>query len=492
MKSLLSLKPCPSRNVLKRLSLKKLIQRLRELFTIQESRTAFVDAEFGNDLTAKLNSPAHSFKTIQAAITAITIKDPIRIDPWQILISPGSYTNQIMIPSGINLIGSGNATILSQLAINGASEISNLLLIGPNLPVIDVSFNGVDVNGPVKLTNVNIDLVTSSTGQPVISLLQPSGIDGSVEFLNSKIQVDFTGVKSSEATNVVIFSNMVRVGIIDSIFNVAVSYEPSTILIRDTDNQLTVQGGSSMIRIEHRSPEKNVIFFDAPGGFLLIQGHSSVALETLGGQPQKDDKLAKLEGLNTIQALVPKGPNDTGGNVILANAAKAGLIKISDTIVDFSSVPRFTQVLANVVDRSARVSVFNVKTYFSRVFPVTGILSNISYLAVSEQANIVSNGGLYTNIITVNATNVGGDLYPVQDNDYTVLVTDPPVNVGLADPTIASESVIFKGKIVVVKNISTTVMQVVAQNDTLFDGTQTLLPGKSRQFQNDGIKWYVI
>jgi hypothetical protein len=493
-----SLKTMAKKECTKRLSLKKLIKLLRDLFIIRENRTAFVDAQFGNDQTAELNSPARSYQTIQAAITAIGAADSIRNPPWQVLVAPGVYAGLITVPAGINLVGSGSSTILQQITVNGASQISNLQLAGPTLPLINVSFNGQDINGLIRLFNVNINIVTSLTGQPVIVFGIASGMNGEVELVDSSIIVDFGGVTSSDATNIVLQSNGVVARVIDTNFELMASYQPKTIFMQDTDNQLRIQGGSVSIVIGNKAPEQDVIIFDAHGGYIIVESHDVLAIEAIVGgaggvSAAKDRKLAELNQLHTIQEVVPKDINQDVGNMIYANASNAGLIKISDTAVDFGGVPAFIRYLANVADQSSRVTLLNVKTFSTFVFPVSGFTRNISYFAVSELASITTNGGLNTNIINVNTTNVGGDFYPVQDNDYTVLVSDPPVaSVGLADPTIASQSVIYKGKIVVVKNISTSTVQVVAQNDAIFDGTQTLLPGQFRQFQNDGIKWYVI
>lgn len=484
----------------KRLSLKKLIEILRGFFTIRENRTAFVDAQFGNDATAELTSPAHPFKTITAAINAIVVVDALRVPAWQVIIAPGIYPGSITVPIGINLVGSGKNTILENITINGASQISNLQLVGPTLPVIQVGFNSQEVNGLVRLSNLTVNLVTASTGQAAISFEILSGENGEVELVDSSITVDFEGVTSHDATNIALKANGPVTRIINTDFNISASFQPKTVVIQSTDNQIQVQGGSVSLIIAQSAPERDVIIFDAEGGYIIVESHDTLVIEAIvagsgAAAKAKDRKLASAKQLNTIQEIVPRDvkPNVDTGNVIYANAAKVGLIKISDTSLDFSSVPLFTQVLANVADMSSRATLLNVKTFSTFVFPISGITRNISYFCQSEQANLVSSGGLYTNIVNVNTTNVGGDFYPVQDADFTVLTSDPAVaSVGLADPTIASEQVIYKGKIVVVKNVSSSTVQVVAQNDAIFDGTQTLLPGQFRQFQNDGVKWYVI
>ena len=476
----------------RRLSLRKLIRILRKIFTISENQTAFVDAEFGNDITGKLNRSARPFRTIQAAVNAIVAEDSVRALAWQVIIAPGVYLGVTTVPFNINLVGSGNNTILDQLVISGDSQVSNLKIVGPNLPLLQVSFSGRDVNGPVRLFNLNLNITSALSGQPVIKFEQLEGINGSVDLIQSSVIVNLEGVTSSDATNIILNSNGLVTNITDVDFDVSVSFQPKTVLIQVPDNRTTIQGGKSQILINRRAPEQNVIWFNAIGGFIVVQSHEAVGLEAIIGlgaaKTAKTAKTAKRE----IQYAPRAKLNADGGNVIFANAAQAGLIKISDVAIDFSSVPVFTKFLANVADQSSRVTILSAKTFSTFVFPVSGVVGNISYFAISEQANLVTSGGFYANIVIVNRELVGGDFYPVQDNDYTILVSDEPVNVGLADPAIASESVIYKGKIVVVKNISSQSMHVVSQNNTIFDGDQTLAPGEYLSFQNNGTQWFVI
>ena len=478
----------------KHLSLRKLIKKLEGIFTIKETRTVFVDAEFGNNTTGQLNNPARPFKSISSAINSIIIKDNIRNPAWQVLIAPGTYQEIPTVPNGINLVGSGTNTVLSQLIVNGASEISNLQLVGPNLPIINVNFTGSDINGLIRFSDITIDVVTREVNvhgkQVLINLDQSSGVNGAVEFVNLLVTANMESVTSSEAINIGVLSNSVVSTFINPQFDIKVSFEPKTSLIQNTDNRVTILGGSSNILINRQAPQQNVIIFDVPGGFVIVQNHTTSVLEAIISEIVKGvEKGTKLKFPYVIQRQL----NETG-NVIYANATNSGLIKISDTSLDFGSVPTFTRVLAHVEDMTSRVSLLNVKTFSTFVFPITGVTQNISYLAVSEQANIVANGGLYANIVTVNKDTVGGrDLYPAQDDDFTILVTDDPVNVGLADPAIASQSVIYKGKIINVKNISSENIQVIGQNPgVIFDGDQTLAPLEFRKFQNDGVKWYVV
>lgn len=459
----------------------------RKLGTFEVNQTVYVDAEYGNDLAGELNSSIRPFRTIQAAINTIPSQNTI---PWSVVIRPGKYDETVNVPVFVNLIGSGNNTIISRLIVTGASQISNLNVVGSQLPLIEVAYSGEDVNGQVVFNQVgiNVSQATSALENIVVSLRQPSGINGEVLFMDSSIEANFTGLVNPNGKIILVNADGLVANFVDTNLSLTMSFQPTATFIRNSSANVNVQDGYSHLIVIQSSPLKNIVFFDSVTGFTEVTGHTSLALIEIMGAPDT------TQNLNTIVKVFPS-PNQANddGIVIYAQASLAGLFKAYDVVVDFSSVPIFIRSLGNVVDQSSRVTLLNVKTPLSRAFPVTGIVQNISYVVLSEQANIVANGGLYTNIVEVNEDLVGGPLYPVQDSDYTILVSDPVVKIGLPDPVIASESVIYKGKIIVVKNISTTDVHIEGQNpDTIYDGNQTIPPKIAIQFQNNGVFWYVI
>ena len=53
------------------------------------------------------------FKTINSAITHILKKNPSNLNRFVIYVGPGVYTENIIIPSFVNVIGSGDGSILT-------------------------------------------------------------------------------------------------------------------------------------------------------------------------------------------------------------------------------------------------------------------------------------------------------------------------------------------------------------------------------------------
>ncbi len=68
--------------------------------------TNFVDVEFGDDLTAVVESPVHPFQTIQAAIDAAAALARSN-NTWQVQLRPGVYTSNtsIVLAAYVNLLG---------------------------------------------------------------------------------------------------------------------------------------------------------------------------------------------------------------------------------------------------------------------------------------------------------------------------------------------------------------------------------------------------
>lgn len=103
--------------------------------SIPVARTAFVDGTFGDDSIAKVEELGCPFKTIEAAVTAVTAVQGN--STWQIVIRPGNYVSsapsgQITFPGRIEVVGSGTATTISSPVTflgPGESAVRNLRIV---------------------------------------------------------------------------------------------------------------------------------------------------------------------------------------------------------------------------------------------------------------------------------------------------------------------------------------------------------------------------
>lgn len=107
---------------------------------------AYVDTTLGSDVTGAVQDVAHPFNTFGAAITAILAQP--NPGPWYMLARPGSYAEDLVIPSralfpggptiGIGIQGTNAATFIKgSITIDGgslSSVISDVFVQATNRP----------------------------------------------------------------------------------------------------------------------------------------------------------------------------------------------------------------------------------------------------------------------------------------------------------------------------------------------------------------------
>jgi len=68
-------------------------------------KTAFVDPVYGDDNAGRVEVFTLPFKTIGAAMTAVVARTPSSTAVWQIQLRPGTYTENVVLHSCVNLLG---------------------------------------------------------------------------------------------------------------------------------------------------------------------------------------------------------------------------------------------------------------------------------------------------------------------------------------------------------------------------------------------------
>ena len=505
------------------------------------NKSAFVDAKFGNDERGRLEDSSRPFKTIDKALCAISSHSK-NANSWQVLVSPGIYPETVTIPKGINVKGSGpKETIISKLKIYGESTVSGLSIVPLELPAIEVVLSSEDTstssttgegvhagvigeNGIVEINNCWLDVVdlplpiepsaTQSVGDlVVIKATQKSGINGQVIINGCSISANLSKIMSAtsnqlfQATGIIMQINGSNL-LLTANSNTAVS------LVKGIASRINIFGGSTNITISDNAPTKNVLFFDAgDSSFITIRCHNSYILEAILGASQLSSFIGQkiaggLGAMKPISGLAAHtdstgsaGSTDSDisaiddspatGFVIYLNAESLSTISVNDSIIDFQSVQALTAVLSNVVDDGSNITILDLKTQFGFVPRIMGKVKRTEYFAISSQGNLVSSGGLYTNIVNVNNNSVGGaGEYYVQDNNNTIIVDDPVVTIILENPVVVSKEVIYKGKVAIIFNASKSNVEVTG---LLFGCDKEIIqPGHSILFQNNGIIWYPL
>ena len=145
---------------------------------------------------------------------------------------------------------------------------------------------------------------------------------------------------------------------------------------------------------------------------------------------------------------------------------------------------------------NSNIELINIMIPYMSIPKIKGNNSNIKYIAISGNSNIITNGGYYANIKHINNSNCsimdGLYGYYVQEDDYTILTNG--INIYIYDPIIANHNVLDKGKIIIIKNLSKiNNVSIIGENNCIYDFNPYILEiGLSIMLQNDGIKWYIL
>ena len=436
---------------------------------IYVNRTIFVDSKFGSDLCGKTETLNKPFKSIGKALYRL---GKIRVDlrPWIIVIRPGIYFETINLPNFVSLIGEdrNNIPIISNIIIikQGGNNISNLKILSDKLPLVDINF-GDNINSPVNFTNVNFESIKPNNLQLIMALHQTKSITGVVNLTNCNFNIDLSN--KINGTNILI-KNSVELNLVLTNLTLIGSNQAQNTFITSEANT-NIRGGQSNLQISTDQPiKKNELFITNQK--LLMQNHNIFVVEKSTIQPTTESK---------IDYIIFKSLNSANIDVINT------IIKFDISDLGFRKGLRLALADNEIGSKIKLFNIYNLDQ-FGNVPKIIGDISGVDYVGISNQANIVSNGGEYYNIRNIS----NKDLFIVEDNDRTLLISDGVFVVELPDPKIESVTTIYKGKIVTIKSITQKSFLVIGSNNSIFDNVPPINFGETVTFQNDGSLWYVI
>jgi hypothetical protein len=374
------------------------------------------------------------------------------------------YNEIVIVPAFINLKGSGfNTTFIKGLKITGSSTVSGLTISGTSVPLLSTVLNSEQPDeNKVVLEQIRVlaDGILDTINQPVVSIAG-HGLNNAVTLVESSLNMAVA--KTNPVTSKqVLFGITATLQASNVLVNATMNFNaPGSMFLVD-DGQLAIEGGQFTFNISE-GPAEEMNLFEVLGGNLRVLSNVSSMLAFIIAEPYKAD--------------VSYLKSDRASTVTITNAT-ANLDGIS---VDFLN-------LVNNLNQSANINILQLATPFISAPRIKGFREGISYVISSGNGDLVANGGLYANIVTAMAEDhVEG--YFLQEDDYTVL---SEVAVFLFDPKLASLQVTDKGKIINVKNINTTPIEVTGQDDCIYGGSFVLGPSESSTLQNDGTLWYRI
>jgi len=515
--------------------------------------TVFVDGGSGSDSQGRLGDPAQPFATIRGAIAAIQGASPLALladrpvvtssllphqegstapainrglaaAQWTVRIMPGVYSETaITLPSGVGLVGSGaQATIVeAAITIRGASRVTDLTLRSATLPALDVAFAPASSGALATIGNVWVE---ANCGPSAISQLPPppDACLAVVRIAQQQQQHETRSASGTQPGHVVIertsivanietpadapLETQVRVRTVDvygaraTLRNVDMALTvPSMVgadgLSADSGASIAMDGGSVSVTVHGAAPAFALVALAASRyGSIYQTGPTIVHIAQGLSVPKRQQDPVSFEDKQEEEQREGEEATPKQGTIYFARADVGGSVWVSGAIVDLATVPAGCALLADACAATACVTLVDVRMRFGCVLPVRG---NVTYSVRSQEGSTVTSGGVYTNVRHLAADSDDTADPPrafLADDDYTVLFDGPePPTLVLDDPVVVGGQTLYKGKIVVVKNLASAAHAIVEGSISDTGGMPLVLkPRDAVTLQNDGIAWHII
>jgi DNA-dependent RNA polymerase auxiliary subunit epsilon len=429
------------------------------------AQTLYVDSTNGKDVPGHISSPECPFNSINFALsTLINLQRNEKVQ-YVIQVAPGTYPEIVNNLSFVNIIGSAtDNTFIYGYKATSTGTLSNITIEGQVLPLISVDLsNNIQDENNFTFSNVNIlaNNITDKSGQPVV-IIKGSGINNLVTF--EDVDATFSVVGNDISVPNQIFFDIESSVMMNNINVKQYANFKSEITMFNNNGSLRIKNSVLLLSISD-GPSKTVSLFktgENNTAALFISGvESSVVVTVLSENYKADVNFISSLSADNIQA-------------VLSTAFLDGVSS------DFLN-------LVNAENEFANIQLLGLTTPGLNAPRLKGKITAVQYNILAGSGSVVTNGGLYTNIKTVNDQNQG---YYIQEEDSTILSED--TNIFIYDPKLAELQVINKGKIVNIKNIGLSSITIDSQNSSIHDGIIVIQPNQFVTLQSDGNKWYVI
>ncbi|ATE82123.1 hypothetical protein psal_cds_140 [Pandoravirus salinus] len=498
----------------------------REPHGVRVAQTAFVDAVMSRgDACGRLYDPARPYRTVKGAIDAIRGLSPLAtavaadlaapslaVVPWTVRAAPGVYAEDIVLPPGIGLVGAGRACtiVVGSVVAEGSGRLEALSVRSPSLPAVAVVLTGTHDESVLASVSIEALAGVRARGSRAVVDIGPASAQSQGRAVISDVAIvaDLTGIGPGHSA--VVLARGVRT-VIERVA-IQTTLSPSVglaAIAADVGAHIDLLGGSVNVAVGPSAPQETIAILSADTDAAVYQTGDTTAyvLEAIlsdgasaSPPPSHCCRPSTVVGARAIPPKIMADNDDDAtspvneaarGDVVFACAGPGSTVHSSGAVIDFATVPLGSRVLATAEAIGSSATVAGARMRFGFVPPVRG---NVTYVAFSEQGNVTASGGLYTSVRALDSDQAGARHY-LADADGTVLLggTAPPALL-LEDPAAVDRQVLYRGKVIVVKNVSAAATAEI-EGTTLFDapgGVLVLAPGEAMTLQNDGALWYII
>ena len=428
-----------------------------KICSIKRCHVVYVDPQYGNDCTGKVQNPDCAFQTYAAAVAAILDRSerPAEFDRWLVKLSNCTFNEDIYLYSWIDIEGesrqgtiiNGQVIARSQLKINTETYVSNLTVHPPNSSAVyfdtegSALFNNVRLLRTVPVTSLSdnylvqilrgsltiVDSIATliSAASPIIAMYSVSE-DGLVNLVirNTRHILTVTAYQSNNQISYIRHTNTNTDSSILSKVNTFEGTFPDTFVKYD---HLLSREGAGKIKSHHDSLK---FLFSAPYNVQLTNIGPSFQLPP-------DTKhltafLAESGGTQIVSKASLLDATQQGSVTVLQNISNIPLNLLEVFIVwenGSTQTNSFAVAAENMLNWSGTVSNNEVILSVSGAMPTFNIVSSINNSTKESSVEMIDADlqGLPTNyqITRAEGPNAKAKAHNHRIHDHTVLPPQP-------------------------------------------------------------------
>jgi len=433
---------------------------------VRVNNTVFVDAQYGNDLTAQAENPCRPAKTIQRGINiaeALVNKEDLAN---LVQVNPGVYPENLTVNGRVSIRGAGQnltrieGNILVQNQGGVAYERFSLKSSDPRAMVINY------VEGQIEDTAINdLRILHNPIGEIIP---EPSGLFISSssqtfdEFRqiieNTSIESDLSGLENEGQYDQIRNENVI-IQLNNYAPNIRGNANWSHSFIRAFDSEINNRGGIFNLRIVDPQRTNNLFWMtNSVPGLKHIQQDARINVQYLGDPSESEVVIWRT---------------DSEDEQIRSN------MQITNATCDFETVPQENLTLAESNGENALINILSCSFVgLDRHVPLLGGThpENIKYNVNSSEGSTVNLAGSYSDIKTYTELFADSPSGTAGPNHNTILMDKEGAFLNLP----LNLDSILNGKNIIAKNTSS---EVVYVDNTNLGFPVPLIPGETLTVQ---------
>ncbi|SNW62082.1 Collagen-like protein [Orpheovirus IHUMI-LCC2] len=465
-------------------------------------RTAYVDAKFSGTIgVPQVESFIRPFASITSALSAISIFRSNISERWELYVRPSIYNENIVTIPYVDIIGSGECTIINGNLISntGPCSISNMVFNIPN-------FSSITLSSIINIENIIFNVInppqTGINGGSAIFVDCTTSSNVDILMNNCLLDVQTTNPAGIYAD----FINAVGNGSTSPICNLSFVVTNSTFTNINNGNLGSLV--PSVFALKNASNiNTNIVFKDniVNVGHVPIPNAYTLLYGAIGPSMRTCNILVDNVCHNVYNNITPFMLGNNGLLLVNLSSPQSGsndILSISNCYINLLSGQFFNPNIDPVYSYLAPSSsdLYYIKLYnntwngidhIPTTYSNSGSINPVTMVQYDKFGSIYGTGGLQLGTRSILTTN-----YNVSSSDTLLICTLPNTTIILPNPSPPNFIDKFRGKIIIIYNsaIGPIVVSPAAGTSILppSSSPSTIQSGSCKIFMSNSNTWYTI